>query len=140
MKKRIIKKYAHELLRKMQWVTDFEDMGYTHKKFSECTILKGNRARLLTSDAVINYINDNIRPIKSFWGDKPRFNNHRRYLISYYAGGVMQHLHCNDYEVHRVYDFELSYSNPERPMETWFDEQKCQWVYKRPTMPKEAVK
>ena len=86
MKKKVIKKYANELVKSMRYWTDAMDMGYYHWKGSSCKIIKGKRARQLTRDEVIDYVNDNIRPLKPLWFRRTFFNKNKLYMIACYIG------------------------------------------------------
>lgn len=131
MKKRVIKKYANELVKSMRYWTDAKDMGYNHYKASSCKAIRGKRARQLTRDEVIAYINDSIRPLKPFYNDEHAlFNKNRLYVITCYVGGEQRHR--DDFEVRSALSREC-----EEPSESWF--YAYQWVDKKPTMTQQEL-
>lgn len=133
MKKRIVKKYAHELVKSMRYWTDAKDMGYNHYKASSSRAIKGKRARQLTRDEVIAYINDHIRPLKPVYDEEHAlFNANRLYIIACYTGGEQKHQ--DDFMVHSVGPFD---QDAELPHEAWF--YAYQWVDKKPTMTQQEL-
>ena len=50
MKKKQVKKYAHELLKSMSFRSDARDMGYPHYKKTRALPIKGKRARRIMVD------------------------------------------------------------------------------------------
>lgn len=133
MKKRIVKKYAHELVKSMRYWTDAKDMGYNHYKASSSRAIKGKRARQLTRDEVIAYINDHIRPLKPVYDEEHAlFNANRLYIIACYTGGEQKHQ--DDFMVHSVGPFD---QDAELPSESWF--QSYRWVNHKPEMTKEEL-
>lgn len=126
MKKKVVKKYAHELLKSMRYWSNWDDMGYAHFTQSKSKALKGKRARQLTRNEVIDYINNFIRPLKPFYDDEhAKFNKNRLYIIACYEGGKQNHR--DDFIVHCMYSHD-----DELPNETWFVY--GQWVYRKPEM------
>lgn len=130
MKKKQIKKYAHELVKSMRYWTDDKDMGYCHYKASSCKAIKGKRARQLIRDEVIAYVNDNIRPLKPLninW--QASFNKNGLYVIACHVGGE-DWRNPDDFNIFDVRDA-LS-RKCEEPIESWLQYHK--WVCNKPTL------
>lgn len=131
MKKRTIKKYAHELVKSMRYWTDDKDMGYWHYKASSCKAIKGKRVRQLIRDEVIAYVNDNIRPLKPLninW--QASFNKNGLYVIACHVGREDQWHRPDDFD---VFDVRSALSRKcEEPIEGWL--QYHQWVCNKPIL------
>lgn len=116
MKKRVIKKYANELLKSMCYYTDEKDMGYFHSKSSSFRILTGKRARLITSDVVIDYINNNIRPItRSIYDERYNFNNEKLYMATFCTNEDCRYQEFNSFRIHYTDSWDNTHAS-----ESWF--------------------
>lgn len=124
MKKKQVKKYAHELLKSMSFRSDARDMGYPHYKKTRALPIKGKRARRIMVDEVIDYVNDNIRPLSCYYDKHERvFNDSTTYYVDCYVG---DNLIPNEFLIHEL--IKNSWAQPE---ESWNVEGKT--VYHRPT-------
>lgn len=98
MKKKTVKKYAHELMATIQYygygedhVLTFTDDGYPHCIYYDRDwqgrgrIIKGKRARQLVRDEVIAYIEKHINAYFMKCGE-PKFNARRKYILTMYRG------------------------------------------------------
>lgn len=124
MKKKQVKKYAHELLKSMSFRSDARDMGYPHYKKTRALPIKGKRARRIMVDEVIDYINDHIRPLSCYYDKHERvFNDSTTYYVDCYVG---DNLIPNEFLIHELIKNEWA-----QPKESWNVEGKT--VYHRPT-------
>lgn len=124
MKKKQVKKYAHELLKSMSFRSDARDMGYPHYKKTRALPIKGKRARRIMVDEVIDYIDDHIRPLSCYYDKHERvFNDSTTYYVDCYVG---DNLIPNEFLIHELIKNEWA-----RPEESWNVEGKT--VYHRPT-------
>lgn len=124
MKKRIMKKYAHELLKSMSFKTFDRDMGYPHYKKTRALPIKGKRARRLMTDEVIDYINDHIRPLSCYYESEERvFDDNTLYYVD---STIMDGAIPNEFLIHELIKYKFAL-----PEEHWNVEGKL--VYHRPT-------
>lgn len=124
MKKKQVKKYAHELLKSMSFRSDARDMGYPHYKKTRALPIKGKRARRIMVDEVIDYINDHIRPLSCYYDKHERvFNDSTTYYVDCYVG---DNLISDEFLIHELIKNEWA-----QPKESWNVEGKT--VYHRPT-------
>ena len=90
MKKKTVKKRAHELLQAMCFWSEDHPCGPLHGMYVARPI-KGNRARLLMADEVIDYINGHIRPLSIFpyTREELAFDDNALYWVNCYVGNQL---------------------------------------------------